>query len=95
MTTDTHHPMTCPFCGGFPVMTMGNVAWDGMKGMFQMRCQSCDARGPAKPLPLEAAKAWDKINYRRRRTDRDFDPDDDGPESSPDPVRPKTPEMAQ
>jgi hypothetical protein len=95
MTADTHHPMTCPFCGGFPVMTMGNTAWDGRKGMFQMRCPSCDGRGPTKFLPLDAAMAWDQITYRRRMTDRDFDPDDGGPGPSPDPVKPKTPEMVE
>lgn len=97
MTTDTHYPMTCPFCGGFPQMTMGNVAWDGTKGMLQMRCTKCDARGPAKMLPGAAAKAWDQISYRRRMTDRDYGPDDDDDDRNPDPqpVRPKTPEVVQ
>lgn len=88
--SELHYPMSCPFCGGWPVL-----APIGNRGECAARCQSCGARGPAKIIPGEAMEAWDTVCFRRRATDRDFDPPgDDGPDPSPSPVTPKLPEFA-
>lgn len=89
--SECHYSMSCPFCGRFPVMVPVRVP---RPGMLAMRCQGCDAMGPPKMLPGDAAKAWDEIRFRRRMTDRDLgDDDDDGPEPTPKPVTPKQPEL--
>ena len=87
---DLHYPMSCPFCGGFPVMA--SPRW--LKpSMCVMRCNNCGACGPPKMLPGEAAQAWDELHFRRRATDRDYrNPDDDDGPDEPKPVTPRLPE---
>lgn len=85
---DFHYPMSCPFCGSFPVLaTIGN------KGQCAMRCQGCGASGPAKYMPGDAARAWDETRPRRRMTDRDLRGPEDDPKPRPNPVKPKLPEL--
>jgi hypothetical protein len=88
---ELHWPMSCPFCGNWPTMVPAGTR----PNMLVMQCQVCGANGPPKMLPMDAAKAWDQAQFRRRMTDRDLDgPPDDDPEPAPKPVTPKLPVVA-
>lgn len=90
MTDDLHYPMSCPFCGYWPVPVQV-----GKPIMWAARCQQCGAKGPPKDTPRDAMLAWDEVRFRRRMTDRDArgPDDDDGPKPDPAPVKPKVPEL--